>query len=50
MVVIAIILSLAGLILAGLKSTRESDRRIRCVGNLRQIGLAMTRYGDDITS
>lgn len=47
LVVIALIASLAGLILPGLSSARESARRARCLNNLHQLSLAMLIYTDD---
>lgn len=49
LVVIAIISLLAAIILPVLSSARESARRIVCVSNLRQIGLALQMYEQDHT-
>lgn len=47
LVVIAIIALLASMLLPALVNAREMGRRIKCVSNLRQIGLAMQMYIDD---
>lgn len=47
LVVIAIIGILAGLLLPVLSSAKESGRRIACLNNMRQIGLALLMYVDE---
>jgi prepilin-type N-terminal cleavage/methylation domain-containing protein len=47
LVVIAIIALLAALLLPGLAAAKERARRMACVSNLRQIGLAVRAYADD---
>jgi len=47
LVVIGIIGILAGLLLPALSQARERARSAKCLGNLRQIDIAMSMYGDD---
>ncbi|MBI4025391.1 MAG: type II secretion system protein [Verrucomicrobia bacterium] len=47
LVVIAIISILAALFMPALSRARESGRRVACMNNLRQIGLALMAYAQD---
>jgi prepilin-type N-terminal cleavage/methylation domain-containing protein/prepilin-type processing-associated H-X9-DG protein len=47
LVVIAIIAILAGMLLPALARAKESGKRIACMNNLRNLGLAATLYADD---
>lgn len=47
MVVIAIIITLAGLLMPALIRARRQAKRVECINNLKQIGIAMHSYALD---
>ena len=47
LVVIAIIAILAAMLLPALKSAQEMGKGIKCIGNMKQIGLAIHNYAGD---
>ncbi len=47
LVVIAVIAILAALLLPALSSAKEKGKRVGCLNNMRQVGLALQMYGQD---
>jgi prepilin-type processing-associated H-X9-DG protein/prepilin-type N-terminal cleavage/methylation domain-containing protein len=47
LVVVAVVSLLAGLLLPALGRSKAGARRVQCVGNLRQLGLAVQMYWDE---
>lgn len=47
MVVVAIIAILAGILLPALGKVKQKGHRIKCVSNLKQVGVALQMYTDD---